>query len=43
MGVMKWKHPTAIKGIMYHAKASFSTDIFAGAIYCVAQYVVPLR
>jgi hypothetical protein len=37
MGVMNWKRPTAIKGTMDHAKTSFSTEIFAGAIISGAQ------
>jgi hypothetical protein len=28
---------------MNHAKTSFSTEIFAGAIISVVQYMVPLR
>jgi hypothetical protein len=35
--------PTAIKGTLNHAKTSFSTEIFAGAIISVVQYLVPLR
>jgi hypothetical protein len=43
MGGMNWKRPTAIKGTMHHAKTSFSTEIFAGAIISVLQYLAPLR
>jgi hypothetical protein len=35
MGGMNLKCPTAIKGTMNHAKTSFSTEIFAGAIISV--------
>jgi hypothetical protein len=38
MGVMNKKGPTAIKGIMKHAKTSVSTEIFAGAMNIVVQY-----
>jgi hypothetical protein len=43
MGRSNWKRPTAIKGTMHHAKTSFSTEIFAGAILSVVQYLEPLR
>jgi hypothetical protein len=43
MGGMKRKRGTAIKGTMHHAKTSFSTEIFAGAILSVVQYLTPLR
>jgi hypothetical protein len=43
MWVMNKKRPTAIKGTMSHAKTSFSTDVFAGAIISVVQYLAPLR
>jgi hypothetical protein len=43
MEVMKYKRPTVIKGTMNHAKTSFSTEIFAGAIVSVVQYLAPLR
>jgi hypothetical protein len=43
MGGMNKKRLTAIKGTMNHAKTSFSTEIFAGAIISVVQYLVPLR
>jgi hypothetical protein len=43
MGGMNKKRPTAIKGTMSHAKTSFSTKIFSGAIVCVVQYLAPLR
>jgi hypothetical protein len=43
MGVMNKKRPTAIKGTMNYAKLSFSKEIFAGAIFSVAQYLAPLR
>jgi hypothetical protein len=43
MGVMNYKRPTAIEGTMNHAKTSFSTEIFAGAIISVVRYLVPLR
>jgi hypothetical protein len=43
MGGMNWKRPTAIKGTMHHAKASFSTEVFAAAIVSVVQYLAPLR
>jgi hypothetical protein len=33
----------AIKGTMNHAKTSFSTEIFAGAIISVVQYLALLR
>jgi hypothetical protein len=32
-----------MKGTMTHAKTSFSTEIFAGAIISVVQYLAPLR
>jgi hypothetical protein len=32
-----------MKGRMNHAKTSFSTDTFAGAIISVVQYLAPLR
>jgi hypothetical protein len=35
-------HPTARKGTMNHAKASFSTEMFAGAVISVVQYLAPL-
>jgi hypothetical protein len=34
---------SAIKGTMNHAKPSFSTEICAGAIISVVQYLAPLR
>jgi hypothetical protein len=37
------ERPTAIKGTMNHAKTSFSTEICAGAIMSVVQYLAPLR
>jgi hypothetical protein len=43
MGGTNWKRPTASKGTMHHAKTSFSTEIFNGAIISVAQYLAPLR
>jgi hypothetical protein len=43
MGGMNQKRPTVIKGTMNHAKTSFSTKIFAGAIISVVQYLAPLR
>jgi hypothetical protein len=43
MGGMNWKRPTAIKGTMHHAKTSFSTVIFAGAIISGVQYLALLR
>jgi hypothetical protein len=43
MGGMNWKCSTAIKGTVNHAKTSFSTEIFAGAIISVIQYLAPLR
>jgi hypothetical protein len=43
MGGMNWKRPTAIKGTMNHAKTSFSTEICAGALNSVVQYLVPLQ
>jgi hypothetical protein len=43
MGGMNQKRPTAIKGTMNHADASFSTEICAGAIISVVQYLAPLR
>jgi hypothetical protein len=40
MGAMNLKGPTASKGTMNHAKNSFSTEIFAGAVVMsVAQYL----
>jgi hypothetical protein len=42
-GGMNKKRPTAIKGTMDHTKKSFSTEIFAGAIISVVQYLAPLR
>jgi hypothetical protein len=32
-----------MKGTMHHAKTSFSTEIFAGAITSVFQYLAPLQ
>jgi hypothetical protein len=43
MGVVSLKRRTAIKGTMNHAKTSFSTETFAGAIISSAQYLAPLR
>jgi hypothetical protein len=43
MGVMNWKRPTAIKGTMNHAKTSFSTEIFAGAMFIVVHHLAPPR
>jgi hypothetical protein len=43
MGGMNWTRSTAIKGTMKHTKVSFSTDIFAGALISVVQYVSPLQ
>jgi hypothetical protein len=43
MGELSQKRPTAIKSTMNQAKTSFSTDIFAGAIISVVQYLEPLR
>jgi hypothetical protein len=43
MGGMNWKRPTAITGSVNHAKTSFSTEIFAGAIISMVQYLAPLR
>jgi hypothetical protein len=43
MGEMNWKRPTAFKGAMNHAKTSFSTEIFAGAIISVVQCLAPLQ
>jgi hypothetical protein len=43
MGGMNLKRLTAIKGTLNHAKTSFSTEIFAGAIIGVVQYFAPLR
>jgi hypothetical protein len=40
---MNQKRPTAIKGTMNHAKPSFSTEIRAGAIISLVQYLAPLR
>jgi hypothetical protein len=31
-----------MKGTMNHARASFSTEMFAGAMISVVQYVAPL-
>jgi hypothetical protein len=39
MEVMNQKRPTATEGTMNHAKTSFSTEIFAGAIISVVQYL----
>jgi hypothetical protein len=36
------EHPPAIEGTMNHAKTLFSTEIFAGAIISVVQYLAPL-
>jgi hypothetical protein len=33
--VMNFKRPTAIEGTTHHAKAPFSTEMFAGAIISV--------
>jgi hypothetical protein len=35
--------PTAIKGTMKHAKTLFSTEICAGGIISVVQYLAPLH
>jgi hypothetical protein len=43
MGGMNWKRPTVMKGTMDHAKMSFSTEIFAGAIISMVRYLAPLR
>jgi hypothetical protein len=43
MGGLNLKRQTAIKGTMNHAKTSVSTEIFAGAIISVVQYMAPLR
>jgi hypothetical protein len=43
MGVMNWKRPTAMKGTMNRAKTSFSTEIFAGAIISVVQYLATVH
>jgi hypothetical protein len=43
MGGMNLKGLTAIKGTMNHAKTSFSTEIFAGAINSVVQCLAPVR
>jgi multisubunit Na+/H+ antiporter MnhE subunit len=43
MGLLNQKLPTAIKGIMNHAKTSFSKEIFAGAINSAVQYLELLR
>jgi hypothetical protein len=43
MGVMSWNGPSVLKCTMTHAKKSFSTEICAGAIISVAQYLAPLR
>jgi hypothetical protein len=43
MGVMNSNGPTAAKGTMNHAKKSFSTQIFAGAIFSVVQWLAQLR
>jgi hypothetical protein len=43
MGVKNYKRTNAIKGTMNHGINCFSTDIFAGAIISVAQYLAPLR
>jgi hypothetical protein len=43
MGGMNWKRPTTIKGTMHHARTSFSTEILAGAMISVVQYLAPLR
>jgi hypothetical protein len=37
IGRMNLKRPTANKGTLNHAKTSFSTEIFAGAIISVVQ------
>jgi hypothetical protein len=42
MGRMNWKRQTAIKGAMHHAKTSFSTETFGGALISVVQYLAPL-
>jgi hypothetical protein len=36
-------HPTAVKGTMNYTKTSFSTEIFAGAMISVVQYLAPLQ
>jgi hypothetical protein len=43
MGGMNYERPTAIKVTMNHANTSFSTEIFAGAIISVVQYLGTLR
>jgi hypothetical protein len=42
MGVMNQKRHTAVKSTMNHAKRSFSTDIFAGAVISLVQYLAPI-
>jgi hypothetical protein len=43
LGEMNSKRPTAIKGTMEHENPSVITEMFAGAIISVAQYLAPLR
>jgi hypothetical protein len=43
MGEMNLKRQTAIKGTMNYAKTFVSTEIFAGAMISVVQYLAPLR
>jgi hypothetical protein len=40
---MNYKHPTAMKGTSNHAKTSFSTEMFAGAIISMVKYFAPLQ
>jgi hypothetical protein len=43
MGATTEIRPTEIKGTRKHVKASFSTEMFAGAIISVDHYLAPLR
>jgi hypothetical protein len=42
-GGMNQKRPTAIQGTMNCAETSFGTEICAGAIISLVQYLAPLR
>jgi hypothetical protein len=43
MGRMNYKRPPAFTGTRNHAKTSFSTEICAGAIASMIQYLEPLQ
>jgi hypothetical protein len=43
MGETTEIRPTEIKGTRNHVNASFSTEMFAGAMISVVHYLAPLR